>query len=256
LDTPEQNVMLVLGFMLVGFAIDTHLTKKFLLTMPTGNGFATMFRFKMMRHLSRLPYTYQSVADTSRCVSAPQPSHEGISQQPQPFTATAWEGSSLPVGPGRVQRTGSVVQTFVQLPAALLVHVQGRRIQICSLPNSLPVGPDGVESMRRRIITALQNDVSIISDTVGATVTLLRLLLIMNASFILLLLLNWKLALLCVVCFPLYFLSFRRNSINISRSAFLYRSMVRMIHFPHFISTARGTQRTVLITPQYPTHSG
>jgi ABC-type multidrug transport system fused ATPase/permease subunit len=95
-----------------------------------------------------------------------------------------------------------------------------------------------VESVGCRIISSLQNDVPIISDTVGATVTLLRLLLIMNASFILLLLLNWRLGLLCLVSFPLYFVSFRRNSINTSRSAFLYRSMVRTV------GTHRGNPST------------
>jgi hypothetical protein len=140
-DTPQQNAMLLLGCMLVGFTIDVFLNKKFLLTMPTGNGFATMFRFKMMRHLSRLPYTYQSVADTSRCVSAPQPSPQWISQQPQSelFTATA-RGSSLAVGPGRVQRTESVVQSCVQLLAAFLAYVQGADCKSVACPSASRLG--------------------------------------------------------------------------------------------------------------------
>jgi ABC-type multidrug transport system fused ATPase/permease subunit len=108
--------------------------------------------------------------------------------------------------------------------------------------------------MRCRIISTLQNDVPIISDTVGATVTLMRLLLIMNASFVLLLLLNWKLALLCVVSFPLYFFSFRRNSMATSRSAFLYRSTVRTVHF--FRSLQRPVANPVPNPPALIEHGG
>lgn len=93
-------------------------------------------------------------------------------------------------------------------------------------------------------MSVLQNDIPILSDTVDATVLIFDTCLNLVATFATLFFLSWKLSLVLLAIYPLFVLTIRRDTRNIARMDYSYRTrektyMSRLEEVMSSISTIR-----------------